>query len=57
MVLGRSYPIIICLVFLNDIQDLVEGGLWIRDINIRMVLYADDLVQIVSDPKIIDQKE
>lgn len=38
-------------LFVNDISDYLEGGIWIEDVNIKVLLYADDLVVLASTPK------
>jgi hypothetical protein len=38
-------------IFINDLQDSLEGGLWFKDLNIRVLMYADDIVLLASDPR------
>lgn len=43
-------PILFAL-YLNDLHDTLDGGLVIDEINIRLLMYADDIVIIADDPK------
>jgi hypothetical protein len=43
-------PLLFAL-FLNDLHDELQGGLYIDDVNIRVLLYADDIVIVADEPK------
>lgn len=40
-------------IYLNDLHDHLEGGLNIDGMNIRVLLYADDIVLIAEDVKVL----
>lgn len=42
-------------LYLNDLHDSLEGGLFIDDINIRLLLYADDIVILADDIAVLQQ--
>lgn len=47
-------PLLFAL-YLNDLHDYLEGGLHIGDMNIRLLLYADDIVILSDDINILQQ--
>lgn len=40
-------------LYINDLHDYIEGGLCVESINIRLLLYADDIVLLADDIKIL----
>ena len=40
-------------IYLNDLHDDLGGGLWIDDLNIRVLMYADDIVFLADDIKVL----
>jgi UV DNA damage repair endonuclease len=38
-------------IFINHLQDNFEGGLCFKDLNIRVLMYADDIVLLASDSR------
>lgn len=47
-------PLLFAL-FLNDLHDALGGGLFIGDKNIRLSLYADDIVILADNPNIFQR--
>ncbi|XP_075150926.1 uncharacterized protein LOC142225034 [Haematobia irritans] len=47
-------PILFAL-YLNDLHDQLEAGLFIDNINIRLLMYADDIVILAEDPSTLQQ--
>lgn len=45
-------PILFAL-YLNDMHECLGGGLNIDEINIRLLMYADDIVIIADDPQVL----
>lgn len=41
-------PLLFAL-YLNDLHDFLEGGVFINNINIRLLMYADDIVILADD--------
>ena len=42
-------------MYINDLHDYLEGGLFVDDLNIRVLLYADDIVILSDDVVILQQ--
>lgn len=42
-------------LFLNDLHECLEGGLYIDDMNIRVLLYADDIVMLADDVNVLQK--
>lgn len=40
-------------LYINDLHEYLEGGIWVDDINVRLLLYADDIVILSDDIKIL----
>lgn len=47
-------PLLFAL-YLNDLHDHLEGGMYIDDLNIRLLLYADDIVILADDVKVLQR--
>lgn len=45
-------PILFAL-FLNDMHDYLDGGLQIDEINLRILMYADDVVILAEEPTVL----
>lgn len=45
-------PLLFAL-YLNDLHDFLKGGLYIEGLNIRLLLYADDIVILAEDKQIL----
>lgn len=43
-------PLLFAL-FLNDMHDALAGGLWIDNLNIRVLKYADDIALLADEPR------
>lgn len=42
-------------IYINDLTDILGGGVCLGGINIRILLYADDIVLIADKPEILQQ--
>ena len=42
-------------LMINDLHDFLGGGLWIDEMNIRLLLYADDIIILVDDQYILQR--
>lgn len=42
-------------IYLNDLHDYLEGGLFVDDINLRVLMYADDIVILADDPNTLQR--
>ena len=49
---GCSLPGFLFALFLNDLYDSIGEGLRIGNLNIRVLLYADDVALLASEPKV-----
>lgn len=47
-------PLLFAL-YLNDLHDFLEGGLFIEELNIRVLMYADDIVMLADDVGVLQQ--
>lgn len=47
-------PLLFAL-YLNDLHDCLEGGIYFENINIRLLLYADDIVILADDVKVLQK--
>lgn len=47
-------PLLFAL-FINDLHDELGGGLFIDDLNIRVLKYADDIVLLADDVKVLQE--
>ncbi|XP_075157859.1 uncharacterized protein LOC142231124 [Haematobia irritans] len=45
-------PLLFAL-YINDMHDFLEGGIYVENINIRLLLYADDIVLLADDINIL----
>ena len=47
-------PILFSL-YMNDLHDCLKGGLYIDDLNVRVLLYADDIVILADDVDVLQK--
>lgn len=47
-------PLLFAL-YVNDLHEFIEGGLFVENINIRLLLYADDIVFLADDIKVLQK--
>lgn len=42
-------------LYINDLHEYLEGGLYVKNLNIRLLLYADDIVVMADDVKVLQK--
>ena len=42
-------------IYLNDLHEYLEGGLYIDDLNVRLLMYADDIVILSEDINVLQK--
>ncbi|XP_059226649.1 uncharacterized protein LOC131998381, partial [Stomoxys calcitrans] len=47
-------PLLFAL-YLNDLHDTLEGGVNLNGLNVRLLLYADDIVILADEPNVLQQ--